>query len=57
MCKHLDSMHNIRRTEIKRAAKILDAMHLAHEVKLGAIGLEGEMIDAPMIKQVYCGLL
>jgi hypothetical protein len=27
-------------------------MKLAHEAEKGAIGLEGEMIDAPMIKQV-----
>ena len=27
-------------------------MNAAHDQSLGAIGLEGEMIDAPMIKQV-----
>ncbi|XP_006462649.1 hypothetical protein AGABI2DRAFT_193761 [Agaricus bisporus var. bisporus H97] len=37
--------------EILRAAKILHQMKLAHEAEKGAIGLEGEMIDAPMIKQ------
>lgn len=40
--------------EILRAAKILHQMKLAHEAEKGAIGLEGEMIDAPMIKQVSC---
>jgi citrate lyase beta subunit len=38
--------------EILRAAKILHKMKLAYEAEKGAIGLEGEMIDAPMIKQV-----
>ncbi|KAF8349257.1 P-loop containing nucleoside triphosphate hydrolase protein [Amanita rubescens] len=37
--------------EIERAAKILHAMKIAHGAEKGAIGLEGEMIDAPMIKQ------
>jgi hypothetical protein len=27
-------------------------MKLAHETERGAVGLEGEMIDAPMLKQV-----
>ncbi len=27
-------------------------MQIAHDSQKGAIGLEGEMIDAPMIKQV-----
>ncbi|THV00864.1 beta subunit of citrate lyase [Dendrothele bispora CBS 962.96] len=37
--------------EILRAAKILYQMKDAHASQKGAIGLEGEMIDAPMIKQ------
>ncbi|KIY71200.1 beta subunit of citrate lyase [Cylindrobasidium torrendii FP15055 ss-10] len=37
--------------EILRAAKILYQMELAQANRRGAIGLEGEMIDAPMIKQ------
>ncbi|PFH53885.1 hypothetical protein AMATHDRAFT_53467 [Amanita thiersii Skay4041] len=37
--------------EIERAAKILHAMQLAHGNEKGAVGLGGEMIDAPMIKQ------
>jgi hypothetical protein len=52
ICVHLDSIYNVRQTEIKRAAKILYAMNAAHDLSVGAIGLEGEMIDAPMIKQV-----
>ena len=27
-------------------------MKRAHETEIGAIGLDGQMIDAPMIKQV-----
>ena len=27
-------------------------MRFAHQANRGAVGLEGEMIDAPMIKQV-----
>lgn len=27
-------------------------MKQAHEAEIGAIGLDGQMIDAPMIKQV-----
>jgi len=27
-------------------------MQRAHEAEIGAIGLDGQMIDAPMIKQV-----
>lgn len=38
--------------EIKRAVKILQAMKAAHESQQGAIALDGQMIDAPMIKQV-----
>jgi hypothetical protein len=38
--------------EILRAAKILRSMALAHASEKGAVGLEGEMIDAPMLKQV-----
>ncbi|KAF8827479.1 hypothetical protein HHX47_DHR4000125 [Lentinula edodes] len=38
--------------EILRAAKILRGMQVAHASQKGAIGLDGEMIDAPMIKQV-----
>lgn len=37
--------------EILRAAKILHQMRLAHDAERGAVGLEGEMIDAPMLKQ------
>ncbi|KAJ3862349.1 citrate lyase beta subunit [Lentinula novae-zelandiae] len=37
--------------EILRAAKILHGMQVAHASQKGAIGLDGEMIDAPMIKQ------
>ncbi|KIK03329.1 hypothetical protein K443DRAFT_676816 [Laccaria amethystina LaAM-08-1] len=37
--------------EILRAAKILRSMALAHASEKGAFGLEGEMIDAPMLKQ------
>ncbi|KAK1236258.1 hypothetical protein PQX77_000492 [Marasmius sp. AFHP31] len=39
------------RLEITRAAKILHKMESAHASQKGAIGLDGEMIDAPMIKQ------
>lgn len=35
-----------------RAAKIVHAMAQAHGNERGAVGLEGEMIDAPMLKQV-----
>ncbi|KAF9464220.1 citrate lyase beta subunit [Collybia nuda] len=38
-------------TEILRAAKIIKQMALAHASQKGAAGLEGEMIDAPMLKQ------
>ncbi|KAF9049576.1 beta subunit of citrate lyase [Hymenopellis radicata] len=37
--------------EIFRAAKIVHGMEQAHRSQKGAIGLDGEMIDAPMIKQ------
>ncbi|KAF8914928.1 Pyruvate/Phosphoenolpyruvate kinase-like domain-containing protein [Mucidula mucida] len=37
--------------EILRAAKIVYGMEQAHRSQKGAIGLDGEMIDAPMIKQ------
>ncbi|KAG5729418.1 hypothetical protein E4T56_gene2394 [Termitomyces sp. T112] len=37
--------------EILRAAKILHGMQAAHAAAKGAIGLEGEMVDAPMLKQ------
>lgn len=40
--------------EILRAAKIVRAMQQAQAIEKGAVGLEGEMIDAPMLKQV-CG--
>ncbi|KXN88156.1 Citrate lyase subunit beta-like protein, mitochondrial [Leucoagaricus sp. SymC.cos] len=40
-----------RLPEILRAAKILHSMKLAHDSERGAVGLEGEMIDAPMLKQ------
>jgi len=39
------------REEIVRAVKILKEMRRAHEAEIGAIGLDGLMIDAPMIKQ------
>jgi len=39
------------REEIVRAAKILKEMQRAHEAEMGAIGMDGQMIDAPMIKQ------
>ena len=39
-------------SEIQRAAKIMRAMIIAHNSQKGAVGLEGIMIDAPMIKQV-----
>lgn len=39
--------------EILRAAKIVYGMEQAHRSQKGAIGLDGEMIDAPMIKQVW----
>jgi citrate lyase beta subunit len=35
-----------------RAAKIIHQMEMAHASQKGAVGLEGEMIDAPMLKQV-----
>ncbi|KAF8073632.1 Pyruvate/Phosphoenolpyruvate kinase-like domain-containing protein [Lyophyllum atratum] len=37
--------------EILRAAKILHGLQAAHASAKGAMGLEGEMIDAPMLKQ------
>ncbi|CAA7261424.1 unnamed protein product [Cyclocybe aegerita] len=37
--------------EIALAARILSAMHNAHASKKGAVGLDGKMIDAPMIRQ------
>jgi citrate lyase beta subunit len=39
-------------SEIVRAAKILKEMKRVHEAEIGAVGLDGQMIDAPMIKQV-----
>ena len=42
----------MRISEIVRAARILKEMQRAHEAEIGAIGLDGLMIDAPMIKQV-----
>ncbi|KAF9485859.1 beta subunit of citrate lyase [Pholiota conissans] len=39
------------RDEINRAARILQAMQKAHDSQKGAVGLDGTMIDAPMIKQ------
>jgi citrate lyase beta subunit len=39
-------------SEIVRAARVLKEMQRAHEAEIGAIGLDGQMIDAPMIKQV-----
>ncbi|TEB39694.1 beta subunit of citrate lyase [Coprinellus micaceus] len=37
--------------EILRAAKILKGLKEAHASEKGAIGIDGEMIDAPMLKQ------
>ncbi|TFK40681.1 Pyruvate/Phosphoenolpyruvate kinase-like domain-containing protein [Crucibulum laeve] len=37
--------------EIVRAAKILREMQRAHAAEKGAVGLDGEMVDAPMLKQ------
>ncbi|GLB38507.1 putative C-C_Bond_Lyase of the TIM-Barrel fold [Lyophyllum shimeji] len=37
--------------EVLRAAKILHGMRAAHAAARGAVGFEGEMIDAPMLKQ------
>jgi len=37
--------------EMLRAAKIIHQMEMAHASQKGAVGLEGEMIDAPMLKQ------
>ncbi|KAJ7601102.1 citrate lyase beta subunit [Mycena floridula] len=37
--------------EILRAAKILHQMEQSHAANQGAIGLDGEMVDAPMLKQ------
>jgi citrate lyase beta subunit len=45
-------MSILKLVEILRAAKILHQMKVAHASQKGAIGLDGEMIDAPMIKQV-----
>jgi citrate lyase beta subunit len=44
-------------SEILRAAKIVHNMEKAHIAQKGAVGLEGEMIDAPMIKQVSACLI
>lgn len=38
--------------EIHRAVKIIHRMAKAYASQKGAIGLEDEMIDAPMLKQV-----
>ena len=38
--------------EIALAARIVHAMKEAHALQKGAVGLDGQMIDAPMIKQV-----
>ncbi|KAJ7164637.1 Pyruvate/Phosphoenolpyruvate kinase-like domain-containing protein [Mycena crocata] len=38
-------------TEIERAAKIVHRMELEHALNRGATGLDGEMIDKPMILQ------
>lgn len=35
------------------AARVLKAMKEAQSVSQGAIGLDGKMLDAPMIKQVF----
>lgn len=43
---------DISSPEILRAAKILHQMEVAHSSQKGAVGLEGEMIDAPMLRQV-----
>jgi len=35
------------------AARILKAMNEAQSISEGAVGLDGKMIDAPMVKQVF----
>ena len=60
LCPHRKVRHNnvLRcsmphlHLEIIRAAKILHSMASAHSEAKGAVGLDGEMIDAPMLKQV-----
>ncbi|KAF8195490.1 Pyruvate/Phosphoenolpyruvate kinase-like domain-containing protein [Pholiota molesta] len=47
----INSTYVPTRDEIVHAAKILQAMQKAHDSQKGAVGLEGTMIDAPMIKQ------
>ncbi|KAG6910701.1 hypothetical protein DXG01_008745 [Tephrocybe rancida] len=42
--------------KILRAARILHGMEAAHAAAKGAVGLEGEMIDAPMLKQFHGNL-
>lgn len=50
--------HRAPPTEILRAAKILKGLKNAHISEArGAIGIDGEMIDAPMLKQVSIGNL
>ncbi|PPR07105.1 hypothetical protein CVT24_010941 [Panaeolus cyanescens] len=44
------------KAEILRAVKILNAMSAAHKSQKGATRLDGQMIDAPMIKQVCTNL-
>ena len=50
------SVLTVSRTEIMRAARILEAMESAHNSHKGAVGLSvngrDEMIDAPMLRQV-----
>jgi len=50
------ALRSQRLTEITRAAKILQAMEIAHSSHKGAVGLlvngRDEMIDAPMLRQV-----
>ena len=50
-CYSLKVYTDVRISEIVRAVKILKEMRRAHEDEIGAIGLDGLMIDAPMIKQ------
>jgi hypothetical protein len=52
--KNLVNQSRLPLPEIMFAARILKAMKEAHSVsQTGAVGLDGKMIDAPMIKQVF----
>lgn len=48
----LNIVFTLKCSEILRAAKIVHQMELAHASEKGAAGLDDEMIDAPMLKQV-----